>query len=615
MQAFYYEKNNNNNDTFRKYKMKYVLGSAIALLPLYVSANIVITEYVEGSSFNKAIEITNLGSEEISLKDGNYKLTLFTNGKTEANSTTDLVGRLPVNASLVIYNKGLSVAENFASPLGLEASSTINFNGDDTIVLYKGDQVIDSFGQYGVDPGSYFGSSEDNTKDHTLRRLDTVVAGDSEISDNFDPSVQWAFFDKDLFDGLGCSGTEACTGDEPKPILEDGEPPVQNTCIFTTCEPITPVHSSNDYSESTYYVNANAALDSERSEFINAIHLDIKKDHQYLTYNQVWTAMIETDQDPNNTDNVILLYTGKSIAKTENASVNGNSPDAWNREHVWSKSHGFPDRDQLGYTDIHHLRPADASINSLRSNYDFDNGGEVAMDGSIPTGNNLLAGTSWEPRAEVKGDVARMMFYMDIRYQTNSDNNMPDLQLVDRVGTSGAEFGKLCTLYDWHKEDVVDAAELERNNKVYELQGNRNPFIDHPEWVEIVYSSVCEEQEVVLPTVSVAAVTVNEGEQVKLDAVTNVEGLTFEWKQVSGASVTLSANNTSSVTFTAPEVTANTILSFTVEVADVNNNKATANVDVAVNNVVQTEPEPSNSSGGAMYWLLLLMTAVRALRR
>lgn len=584
----------------------------IALLPLYVSANIVITEYVEGSSFNKAIEITNVGNQEVSLKEGSYKLTLYTNGKTEATSSTDLVGKLPPRASLVIYNKGLSVADNFAVPLGQEASSTINFNGDDTIVLYKGEQIIDSFGQYGVDPGSYFGTSEHNSKDHSLRRLNTVVAGDIELSDNFDPSVQWTFFDKDQFDGLGCFGTEVCTGGEPKPILEDGEPPVENTCIFTTCESITPVHSRNDYDESTYYANANAALNSELSEFINAIHRDIKKDHQYLTYNQVWTAMLETDQDPNNTDNVILLYTGKSIAKTENASVKGNSPDAWNREHVWSKSHGFPDRDQLGYTDIHHLRPADASINSLRSNYDFDNGGGVAMDGSTPTGNNVVSGTSWQPRAEVKGDVARMMFYMDIRYQANSDSTMPDLQLVDRVGTSGAEFGKLCTLYDWHKEDVVDVAEAERNNKVYELQGNRNPFIDHPEWVETIYGSICEAS-TILPTVTVEAVSVDEGSSVRLTALTNTQGLSFKWTQVAGTSVSLSDTNSSLLSFTTPQVSVDTTLSFKVEVVDADNNKAAASVNVLVRDI--TEPKSPTSSGGSVYWLLLFIVAIRGVRR
>lgn len=559
-----------------------------SLLSLNAMANVVITEYVEGGGFNKAIEITNLGTENIALGEQGYTLSLYSNGSSEPRNTVELSGILVPNSSLVIHNTGLDTADSFAPPLGLANNGVINHNGDDAYILMKGDEVIDSFGQVGVDPGSSWGSSADNSKDHTLRRKPDVTSGDIDPFNEFDPSTsEWTFFSKDTLDGLGCKGEAACTGNEPKPLSEGGEEPPVNSCIFTTCEEIVNVKSRNDYVESTYYAKANAAIGEELAAFKQSLHEDIKADHTQLTYNQVWTALINTDQDPDNADNVILLYTGKSIPKTENASVNNNAPDSWNREHVWSKSHGFPSSSQLGYTDIHHLRPSDASINSARSNYDFDNGGEPVNDGDIVTDNNLVSGVSWEPRNEVKGDVARMMFYMDVRYEENSDANMPDLILVDQVNTEGADFGKLCSLYEWHENDPVNSMEIERNHMIYEFQGNRNPFIDHPEWVEKLYGEQCDEPDVILPTVSVEATEVNEGDTVSLTAAVNVEGLTFEWSQQSGPDVTLSVQDTATISFTAPEVDAEQALVFSVTVTDASGNQASTTVTVTVNNVVE----------------------------
>ena len=595
--------------------MKKISMLMAGLLSFNAIADVVITEYVEGGGYNKAIEITNLGAKNVELGAESYTLSLYTNGNAEPSTTSELSGILPPNASLVIYNKGLEVASSFEAPLGIADNSVINHNGDDAYVLKKGDDVVDSVGQVGVDPGKSWGSDDNNTKDHTLRRMTTVTTGDKDPSNAYDPSAsEWTFFDKDTLDGLGCLGNAACTGNEPKPLFEgDGTPPPANSCIFSSCDEIEKVKLRTDYVESTYYIKANAAVDADVSAFKQALHEDIKADHTQLTYNQVWTALLVTDEDPNNSENINLLYTGKSIAKTENASVN-NGPDAWNREHVWSKSHGFPNRSQLGYTDIHHLRPADASINSLRSNYDFDNGGELAYDGDIATDNNVLSGVSWEPRDVVKGDVARMMFYMDVRYELDSDTDMPDLKLVDHVNTDGAEFGKLCALYEWHASDPVDSIENERNDAIYEFQGNRNPFIDHPEWVETLYAAECEEAEVVMPTVSVDGVDVNEGTDVALTAQVNVDGLTFEWTQESGVMVELTNADSATVNFTAPAVDKAETIVLLVTVTDPFGNKASSTVEVNVADipapvVVVEEPKEKSSSGGSFgFYILALMS-------
>lgn len=209
--------------------------------------------------------------------------------------------------------------------------------------------------------------------------------------------------------------------------------------------------------------------------------------HSRMSYSAVWDALKYTDEDPNNSNNVILLYTGRSQAKSFNSSGNSD-PDAWNREHSWPKSHGFPSSGDWAYTDIHHLRPADASVNATRGSKDFDHGGSAISEAP----GNYTDADSFEPHSAVKGDVARMMFYMDIRYNGGDATGTDDLTLVDYTGTSGAILGRICTLLEWHQQDPVDATELRRHDRIVERQGNRNPFVDYPSWADEIWSSGCQ---------------------------------------------------------------------------------------------------------------------------
>ncbi|WKE66367.1 endonuclease [Gallaecimonas kandeliae] len=217
-----------------------------------------------------------------------------------------------------------------------------------------------------------------------------------------------------------------------------------------------------------------------------ALNALLQQNQVHFTYTQVWDQLEYTDEDPNNTNNVILLYSGRSEPKSMRAGQS-NDPDAWNREHVWAKSHGFPDSSQWAYTDINHLRPADVTINSARSNKDFDMGGTPLAESP----SNKTDDDSFEPSDNVKGDVARMLFYMDVRYEGNDGSGVPDLTLVDHTGTSGAELGKLCTLVQWAAQDPVSDWERRRNARVFERQHNRNPFIDHPEWIQSIFGASC----------------------------------------------------------------------------------------------------------------------------
>ncbi len=233
-----------------------------------------------------------------------------------------------------------------------------------------------------------------------------------------------------------------------------------------------------------YYVNTSGKSGEALKTALN----NVLRGHVRLSYAQVWEAISYTDEDPANSNNVILLYAGRSQAKTFRAGTS-NSPDAWNREHVWAKSHGFPAESQYAHTDIHHLRPEDVSLNSTRGNKDFDNGGSVISEAPA----NKTDSDSFEPRAAVKGDVARMLFYMDVRYEGGDDSGTPDLEIANVAPTGGSapQMGKLCTLVAWHLADPVDSFEIRRNNRIFELQKNRNPFIDNPQWVKAIYGPAC----------------------------------------------------------------------------------------------------------------------------
>ncbi|GAA2305241.1 endonuclease I family protein [Streptomyces violaceusniger] len=209
-----------------------------------------------------------------------------------------------------------------------------------------------------------------------------------------------------------------------------------------------------------------------------ALHTIISEQTK-LSYDEVWDALKSTDEDPDNPSNVILLYSGRSQAK----DASGGNPDDWNREHVWAKSHGDFGTATGPGTDLHHLRPANVTVNSTRGNKDFDNGGEEVPDAP----GNRTDDDSFEPRDQVKGDVARMILYMAVRY--DGEDGFPDLEPNDKVDNGSApNIGRLSVLKQWSAEDPPDDFEKNRNEVIYEkFQHNRNPFIDHPEWVDSIW--------------------------------------------------------------------------------------------------------------------------------
>ncbi len=237
-------------------------------------------------------------------------------------------------------------------------------------------------------------------------------------------------------------------------------------------------------------------------ELKTALH-KIIRNHTEFEYTKgspnVWEILKESDRDTVNSSNVILIYTGKSVDSDPKRGK------VWNREHIWAKSHGnFGTKAGAG-TDVHAIRPCNPKVNSARSNYDFAEGGSAYILST--TGEDTgckFTSNSWEPRDEVKGDIARMIFYMATRYEGDYEADEeeilePDLKLVDYVGSSPYPdkpplHGKLSDLRKWHKQDPVDSMEIRRNNVIFKYQKNRNPFIDHPEYVDLIYDNLLSDK-------------------------------------------------------------------------------------------------------------------------
>jgi endonuclease I len=232
-----------------------------------------------------------------------------------------------------------------------------------------------------------------------------------------------------------------------------------------------------------YYDSAHGKSGQSLREAIN----QIISDHKVINYSSTDEAMSIIDVDPMNKNNVILIYSRRSDP------ISNCCSDGWNREHLWPNSYGI-DSKGLAYSDIHALRPCDSNVNSSRGNKHFDESNPDSRYYKFPSHPEATLcssdNNSWSPPESLKGDIARAMFYMDIRYEGNDGE--PDLELTDdltEITSSNSKMGSLKTLLIWHILDPVSEKEKIRNDKVYEIQKNRNPFIDRPQWVSSIWEN------------------------------------------------------------------------------------------------------------------------------
>ncbi|TNF27106.1 MAG: hypothetical protein EP329_20110 [Deltaproteobacteria bacterium] len=267
-----------------------------------------------------------------------------------------------------------------------------------------------------------------------------------------------------------------------------------------------------------YYDGADASSGAALRASLHAII----KDHTRYPYTSTgidtWDILELADEDPNDTGRILDVYKNASYPKY------GAGNTDYSREHAWPSSFGFPNdvSSNIPYTDCHMLFLADYGYNSARSNKPYRdcdatcseeptdvNNGRGGTTGVYPGESNWRAGAfdtgTWETWLGRRGDVARALFYMDVRYEGGfhgvTGYAEPDLILTDdqalitasQTGSNElvAYMGIRSMLLEWHLQDPVDDVERYKNAVVATYQGNRNPFVDHPEWVGCVFDGTC----------------------------------------------------------------------------------------------------------------------------
>ena len=247
--------------------------------------------------------------------------------------------------------------------------------------------------------------------------------------------------------------------------------------------------STTAYYSGNYYNSIDTSLrgDDFRDKLANLItttHTD------YTSYAGLANAYKTTDAVPNKSGYITWFYTGTEVK----FSGFGGSGGQTNREHVWPKDGGsaFSATSECG-SDAHHLRPTECNLNSTRGSKSF---GEVEQSTQNVVNQNKSAsygdgtadslcytsGSFFYPAAGYRGATARILMYVQTRW-----GNKFNLQFVDGAGHSKT-IGDFKTLMKWHLEELPTQEEINRNQAVYEIQGNRNPFIDHPEYAAYIYS-------------------------------------------------------------------------------------------------------------------------------
>ncbi len=242
-----------------------------------------------------------------------------------------------------------------------------------------------------------------------------------------------------------------------------------------------------------------------RSTVHAALHTHLRFPYTAST-TDTWDILNLAEQDPVDPGSILDVYKNEIFAK-----ITGGT-GAYNREHSWPNSYGFNnDETASEYTDCHHLFASDTDYNSNRGNQPFGttsasrlenatdlNYGFGGGSGVYPGNSNWDDGSVYEVWNHRRGDLARAQFYMDVRYEGGnhpysgaSETNLVLTDNASLIQTNQPYMGYLSVLLQWHLEDPVDDDERARNDVIESFQGNRNPFVDHPEWVECVFQGIC----------------------------------------------------------------------------------------------------------------------------
>ena len=338
-----------------------------------------------------------------------------------------------------------------------------------------------------------------------------------------------------------------------------------------------------------YYDSATGTgytLKTQLYQIINSTNDGLATEYQSITktYNDLYTGYETTDTDNvYENDNTVLDMYSENPNGTDPYNYNHSGSDTcgqysgendcYNREHLIPQSvfsSGSPMK-----SDIHFVVPTDGYVNNRRSSYAF---GEVSNPtwtsqngsklGSNTYGN--YSGTVFEPIDEFKGDIARMLFYFATRYETQVASWNHDML----NGTSDQVYADwfLAMLISWHNADPISQREIDRNNACFAYQNNRNPFIDHPEWVATIWSGSMDTTAPSVPTNLVASNPTSSTIDLSWTASTDDTAVTSYDIYRDG----VQTYNTTNTTFTANGLQGETNYCFTVYARDVANNVSNA---------------------------------------
>lgn len=268
---------------------------------------------------------------------------------------------------------------------------------------------------------------------------------------------------------------------------------MKKTLLFLTLAGL-----ANAQAPAGYYNSANGLTGVALKTALSSI---ISSGHQDKGYNGLWTGYKTTDIDKNyeNDGSIMDIYSEKPSGTdpykytpgTNQCGTYSTEGNCYNREHIVPQSL-FNEAAPM-VSDIHFIRATDGKVNGMRSNYPFGKVGSAtftSQNGSKlgSSSSSGYSGTVFEPIDEFKGDVARMIFYFVTRYQSK----LSSFSSGNMLGNStfpGLQTWELNVLLAWHNQDTVSAAEISRNNASYTYQGNRNPFIDNPNYVNQIWGT------------------------------------------------------------------------------------------------------------------------------
>lgn len=251
------------------------------------------------------------------------------------------------------------------------------------------------------------------------------------------------------------------------------QPPTPKT-VTAVKQPAVPKQKSDPLGD--YYA---AAQGKEGAALLRALNGIVKQGHRDLGYARARDFMFGEVDDVAGNNQVADIYSGRVENNVDGRKSAFNK--GLNAEHTWPQSQGATG---IAQSDLHQLMPSDIDYNGRRGHLPF---GEVknvefstkpvsGVNGVSKLGSDANGETVWEPLPQVRGDIARGLLYFYTRYNTDKPHDY----------TLKAFNYELDTLIKWNQQDPVDPGEIERNERIHKVQGNRNPFVDHPEWVGAV---------------------------------------------------------------------------------------------------------------------------------